>query len=170
MKYITKQKGTTVELNPFIVNKPIECVAIPKNKYLDNSEDTTTATRKDLLNSHYLQDRQDKINIYRYGKHTMYEIMFGKLTDKSRSLFLYIMYSLNKNEDYILLSAQKVRQDIGMSNRTLTEALKELKACSVITLKERSIYWVNPMYIFNGNRINYYKSLNEDNVIIKAIL
>lgn len=168
MKY--KKKSESVELNPFIVNKPIECVAIPKSKASQYSEDITVTTRKDLLNTHYLHDKQDKINVFRHGKGVMYEIMFGRLSDKSRSLFLYIMYTLNKNEDYILLSGQKVKQDIGMCNRTLVEALKELKSCSIITLKERSIYWVNPMYIFNGNRINYYKELSDDNVIVKAVL
>lgn len=157
------------EINPFVVNNPIEVVALPKKVAVNSSDDTATPLDK-LLGTHYLHDRQDKTSVFRHGKKVMYEVMFGRLSDKSRSVFLYIMYSLNKNEDYIDLSSKKVQQDIGMKKRTLVEALKELKACSIITAKSRSIYWVNPMYLFNGNRIEFYRTLNPDNVIVNTVI
>lgn len=158
-----------VELNPFIVNNPIEVVALPKKHAIKESDDLSSPLEK-LLDTHYLHDSQDKTNVYRQNKSVMYEIMFNRLTDKSRSLFLYIIYSLNKNEDYVTLSAKKVTENIGMSKRTLIEALKELKRCSIIASKSRSVYWVNPMYLFNGNRIEYYRAINPDNVVVKSII
>lgn len=157
------------EINPFIVNNPIEVVALPKKVAINNSDDLASPIDK-LLDSHYLHDAQDKTNVYRWGKRAMYEIIFGRLTDKSRSLFLYIMYSINKNEDFINLSAKKVGLDIGMSKRTLVDALKELKSNQVITMKSRSVYWVNPNYIFNGNRIEYYRNISNSNVLVKSII
>lgn len=158
-----------VELNPFIVNNPIEVIALPKKHAIKESDDLSSPLDK-LMDTHYLHDSQDKTSVFRQNKSVMYEIMFGRLTDKSRSLFLYIMYSLNKNEDYVTLSAKKIKEHIGMSKRTLIEALKELKRCSIIVNKSRSVYWVNPMYLFNGNRIEYYRSLNPSNVVVKSII
>lgn len=167
MKYI--KQSERVGLNPFIVNKPIEVVALPKQFAVKASADLTTARQK-LKETHFLHDAQNKVSIFRYGKKEIFNVMFGMMSSRARDLFIYIMYAINKDEDYILLSASKVKSDIGMSGRTLTDAIRELRECNIICFKARSIYWVNPMYIFNGNRIDYYENLKEENVIIKNII
>lgn len=158
-----------LELNPFIVNQPLEAVALPKKVAVKESSDLSSPIDK-LMDTHYLHDRQEKTNIYRYNKEAIFEVMYGRLTDKSRSLFMYMTYMLPKNTDYINLSAVKIRKDIGMSARTLTDAIKELRTVNIITFKSRSVYWVNPMYLFNGNRIEYYRAINPDNVVVKSII
>lgn len=158
-----------MELNPFIVNQPLEAVALPKKVAVKESDDLSSPIEK-LLDTHYLHDRQEKTSVYRYNKEATFEVMYGRLTDKSRSLFMYITYMLPKNTDYINLSAAKVRKDIGMSARTLTDAIKELRSVNIITFKSRSVYWVNPMYLFNGNRIEYYRGLNPSNVVVRSII
>lgn len=167
MKYIKKKER--LGLNPFIVNQPIECVALPKKVAIKASNDLSEPLDK-LLDTHFLHDSQSKVSVFRYGKKDIYNVMFGMLTSRARDLFIYIMYAINKDEDYILLSAAKVKGDIGMSNRTLTEAIKELRECNIVCFKSRSIYWVNPMYIFNGNRIDYYKALDRSNIVVKNIV
>lgn len=158
-----------MEMNPFVVNKPFEVVAMLRKQAVGSSSDISEPLDK-LLATHYLYDSQDKVSLFRYGKKDMYELLFSGLRSRSRDLFLYIMYSINKNEDFIDMPYKKIRQDIGISKRTFIEAVKELKLNSIIAIKGRSVYWVNPMYLFNGNRIEFYRGINSDNIVVKHIL
>lgn len=158
-----------VPLNPFVENHPIHAIAMPRKQAITQSNDLSTPLDK-LLDTHYLYDNQEKVTVYRYSNKSMNELLFGYLTPRSRDLYLYIMYHIKKNEDYITLRAKDVKPNIGMSERTLTSAIKELREANVINFKAKSVYWVNPHYIFNGNRIEYYRNMDSKNVMVNAII
>jgi hypothetical protein len=103
-----------------------------------------------------LVETQNKISLY-YDNHIdIDDILFNKLTSKARDLFLYISYHLPQNQDYINLKINDVRAKTGISRNAIVTALQSLKSANLIIPKNQSIYWVNPMYIFKGNRVSFY--------------
>ena len=84
--------------------------------------------------------------------------VFKQTSDTASKIFLYIAYNLDKDTDVISLDAEEVMEFVGIkSTTTYYKYIKELIDNAVITRKSNAEYWVNPLFLFNGNRIDYYK-------------
>jgi DNA-binding GntR family transcriptional regulator len=59
---------------------------------------------------------------------------------------------------------------MNVSRPTLLKAIQELEDVAVICKKSQSDYWINPHYIFKGNRIKYYQTNCPTCIEIKAEL
>jgi len=162
-KEITKMaKEKVVEINPFVVNNPIKVVQV-------NAEGTITKNAKDgvlyegsIIKSSYYIDSAEKVNIYKHSVGYMDEFLFSKLKSKGRDLYLHIIHRLPKNQDYMQLKISKVTSCTGMSRNSVVTAIKELKTAGIIASKAQSLYWINPEFMFNGNRITFYRNIQEE--------
>lgn len=152
------------EINPFVVNNPIEVIRLDVKSRFTNNKDINDGIKysADTLNSNYLVDKQKKITVYSHPFYSIDNILFGSLNSKARDLYLYIIYHLKENTDYISLKLCDVKKTTGISRNSIVAAIKDLKAVGIIAPKSQSIYWVNPMYIFRGNRIEYYRNIKEE--------
>lgn len=84
--------------------------------------------------------------------------VFKQTSDTASKIFLYIAYNLKKDSDIISLNADTVMEFVGIkSTTTYYKYIQELIDNAVITRKSNSEYWVNPLFLFNGNRVDYYK-------------
>lgn len=84
--------------------------------------------------------------------------VFKQTSDTASKIFLYIAYNLDKDTDVISLDADQVMEFVGIkSTTTYYKYIRELIDNAVITRRSNSEYWVNPLFLFNGNRIDYYK-------------
>lgn len=84
--------------------------------------------------------------------------VFKQTSDTASKVFLYIAYNLKRDTDVIELNAESVMEFVGIkSTTTYYKYIQELIDNAVITRKSNSEYWVNPLFLFNGNRIDYYK-------------
>lgn len=161
-----------MQINPFIINVPIGVVAMPKKDYIKASSeisDDATALEK-LEQTHYLYDQQRKVSIYLYNHELVDQMLYGTLNPKGRDMFLYIMYHIPENQDWIKLKLSDIRKQTGISGNSVITGLTALKAAGIITLKSQSVYWVNPMFIFRGNRINYFRSISPDTIVVKNVI
>jgi len=90
------------------------------------------------------------------------------LNKNGRDLLLYIFYRLQRNVDYIDLTQNKVCKIMDIKRCTLSKGIANLTDnMFIMRMKnERSKYWVNPFYIFCGDRKWMYNSV-EDIAIVK---
>jgi predicted transcriptional regulator len=89
------------------------------------------------------------------------------MKSNGRDLLLYIIYNIKENEDFINLKLDKICGQIKTSRPSLIKGINELSDVGIITRKSQSNYWVNPHFIFKGNRIeHYYKCCPESVSII----
>lgn len=149
------------EINPFVVNNPIRVVEVTTKKLLAKNVKDGIVYEGGTFNDTYYIDSADKVNIYKHPVGMTDDFLFTKLNSKGRDLYLYIIHRLPKNQDYMELKLKKVCASTKMSRNSVVTALKELKIASVITPKSQSIYWINPEFMFNGNRVNFYRGEGE---------
>lgn len=144
LEFILNKKQTQSE-NPFINNNKID---VTFNKFGN------------------LIEKQNKINLYYNNNSDMDNILFQKLSSRARDLFLYIVYHLPNNQDYLEIKIKKIVETTKMSRNSVVNALKCLKSENLVSLKKQSVYWVNPMFFFKGNRVSFYKSYGENHLNI----
>lgn len=83
---------------------------------------------------------------------------YKNLSGTACKLLLYIQINLKKGVDHITLDVKEVMEWIGIDSRnTYYKYLIELHENAIITKRGNSDYWINPFYLFNGDRIAYYK-------------
>ena len=84
--------------------------------------------------------------------------IFGQISDTASKMFLYIAYNLPPNKDIIALNQESVMKFVGIKSvTTYYKYVQELMDNAVINRRSNSEYWVNPLFLFNGNRVDYYK-------------
>jgi hypothetical protein len=149
-------------MNPFVFDRKIDVVAIK----VGSTDDENIYVEK---NKYYVE-RQRRTSIYYDTHYDIDEILFGKLTSKARDLYWYIVYHLPEGKDCINLKISDVRGKTGISRNAIVTALQSLKNANLITPKSQSIYWVNPMYVFKGNRLEYFKSLGDTYLNVVSII
>ena len=78
-------------------------------------------------------------------------------------MLYYIIYNLPKDSDSITLKLTKLITEMNSSRPTVYRGIGELIEHSVIAKKKKvGDYWINPHYMFNGDRIKFIKSIDED--------
>lgn len=151
--------------NPFMNSFVIEALRFRSKQEVP--DDVHKAVHDWESSKSYLTDRDNKCSVYYipYAENTF----FGEVKDAGRNIFLYIVINLKSNQDWINMKLEKVCDEMRISRPTALKGLKELTDIGVVTKKSQSEYWINPRFLFNGNRIQYYKKMDEKYVnIIEA--
>lgn len=145
--------------NPFVQSFRLKTVLKTySNKYVPKpiNESNEIHTRyKTILDSVEIE-QQSKVSVY-YIPYVE-NILFKELKPSGRDLLLYIIYNIGSNTDVIKLKLEKVSKEMQISRPTLISAIKQLASISVICKKAQSEYWVNPHFVFKGNRIVFYQT------------
>lgn len=92
-----------------------------------------------------------------------------KLSLRSKEMLLYILYNLPRTKDMIALHRKEYMDLHGIKTEiTYLGAVKELCKQNFIanTNQTRDVFWINPFYFFNGNRLLKYK----DNIYERGTL
>lgn len=144
--------------NPFI--KDINAIRIVKStKIIDN---TDTDVIHEENNSTFLIEQDSKVSLYKLN----IEELFSNTTTTARDLFIYIVFNIRKNKDYIKINADKVSKILGVSRQSIYNSIEQLCDIAFIQEKEKDEYWVNINIVFNGSRIKFLK--NNINVVHTA--
>ncbi len=141
-------------INPFLSNKEfnIRLVQIYNTRYIGEGPYMEEVTRK------YPIEEQAKVSMYKIGNNTeVCTYLFKVLSQAGRNLFLYIMATIGRDKDTVNLNTDKVINEMGISRNTHQAAKDNLRDNGVITLYKGGEYWVNPFFIFRGDRIKYYQ-------------
>lgn len=72
---------------------------------------------------------------------------------------MYISYNVAKETDIIKLDPVSVMSFVGIkSDTTYYKYIQELIDNAVIARKNNREYWINPVFIFNGDRLKFYQT------------
>lgn len=144
-------------MNPFIQSFKLKVIEVYSEQTFANKNDIQegiiTRFKKEI--SSYYTEKQEKTSVYEIPY--VENVLFKELNSIGRDILLYIIYNLKPNEDTINLKTDKVCKEMNISRPTFSRGINSLKDIALICNKEQSIYWINPYFIFRGNRINYYK-------------
>lgn len=150
----------SIEINPFVRHNPIQALNVSKEIIYEEVGSIKLQGDAHKSNRNFLIDRTRKTSLYIDSYKHLDEILFQNLTPTGRDMLLYIMVHVTENQDWINLKLDDVRKATGISKNSIVTALKCLKAAGIIALKSQSVYWVNPFYIFKGNRIKFYQDID----------
>ena len=108
-----------------------------------------------IVNDTFVIEKIPSIKLY---KCTSCKSFIYGLSDRAQRLYLYIVYNLEANKDYIQINEENYMNKNGIKSvNTLKEAQKELLRYSFISPTEfKSVYLINPNLFFNGNRLKKY--------------
>jgi hypothetical protein len=143
-------------MNPFIQAFPI--TVIEKNQSYSVARTTDIVdgiiTKSQKVTDTVQFDQQSKCSVY-YIPY-IENVLFKELKSNARDLLLYIIYNIKSDIDFINLKQDKVCKEMFCSKPTLISSIKQLSDVAILCKKSQSEYWVNPHYIFKGNRIKFY--------------
>lgn len=97
---------------------------------------------------------------------TSVSVWFDSLPDifKPESLLLlkYICCNLEKELDFVEIDFSEIQFYV-------EPAIKELTSIGFIQRRSESLYWINPYYVFKGNRLKYLQDKEEENKNLSLI-
>jgi predicted transcriptional regulator len=159
--------------NPFLAGFKLNLVKVSESRTVtDVSElhkNEGVILKYETINKTYHVEQQEKLTtLYKISYKN--NVIFGELSSTSHSVLLYIMYNLKKDTDFINLKIDILENLLKLTKPTIIKAFKELIDAAIITKRSQSEYWINPHFIFNGNRIDYYNRECPECIETSAIL
>lgn len=156
-KAVKPKKGEELGLNPYLQELLIEATKITeKDKYVPDEDGV-------LIPTTALIERQKAVKVYRIpgGKERAMN-----LSAAASKMLLYIIYTVEGSNDYIAMTPEQYTRASGCTSRnTYKKAVEELwRYCYIQPTIKKYVYWVNPLVIFGGNRINKWP----EKVVIKT--
>lgn len=152
VKLTPKEKKMLLEKNlgnnPFSFSIVIPTAKRPTGRYYEDAEGFK-------LPEESIQDIEPYTKVF-IGKGNR-EII-NSLSDKSKSMLLWIIQELEAGKDYVYLPRKRYMEELSISSTTtVSNALSELTRYGFISFSTiKDIYWINPMFIFRGDRIRKY--------------
>jgi hypothetical protein len=161
------------EVNPFVKNPNFQltCIEIVKDYHVvdPNKVDGGIATKRHGTRSEsFFIDSPRHTSVFRPSR--IKGLVFGSLSQNGRDILLFIIYSLGDDVDYINLKHSRLEKELGITRQTIAKGIQQLTESFFIMKKGQSEYWVNPFFIFCGNRKNFYDKLDENIVKREAVV
>lgn len=155
-------------MNPFVQNIKLNILQVNDNYVLVSDKNPNGPMPKKLIiPNHYFIEQIQRTSVYHLPN--IIDVIFKQLKPSGRDLFSYITIKLKKDYDFIDLIHRIVCNDIGISRGTLHSGIISLSQAGIICKRDAKSYWINPLYMFNGNRIDYFRELGDDYVNIIPI-
>lgn len=157
--------------NPFLKNFKLGVIQIVDTYFETKTSnifaDGFVGKFKEVTEKYYIeQQKHTKL----YDTPFDLNVFYGELKPSGRDLFNYIAYKIKDDNDDIEINVAKVSKIIRLTPITIYSAIQQLIDIGVICKKAKSLYWVNPYYMFRGDRIAFYTAQCEDCIEVKATL
>ena len=106
------------------------------------------------LPNEYIMEKETSTRVYTKSEHRLF---ITQLSDKSKSLYLWLLYEIEPGKDYLWINKERYKQESKTSDNTYRAAIEELVNNLVLAPSlVRNVYWINPRLFFSGNRVNKY--------------
>jgi hypothetical protein len=101
----------------------------------------------------------DKNSVKIYTKSEL-RLKIMSMSKAAKELYLWLIYELDKNEDHVWINVERFMEECSISSMTTYRTtVKELQKNVIIyPTIIKDIYWINPLFFFNGNRIDKYET------------
>ena len=155
--------------NPFLQNFKLQLVEISEKEKIVNTKDIHDGMvlKFQTVQNIYSVEKQTKVSVYDipYIENILFK---NDIKSNGRDLILFVVYNLVEDQDWINLKTDRVCSKMNISRPTLLSAIRQLEDAAILCRKSQSEYWVNPFYIFKGNRINLYQKTSPGNIEVVA--
>lgn len=153
----SKEKSTKKSKNPFL-NKPIEVIKIVRETKTKTPTSSGFHFRNEQSINYVDSDKGGKL-----FRSKRFEELIYSLDEKALKLLFYIALHIAQDSDQIQLYQKKVSELLGFEKSSFYSAIKTLKKNKIIDSKpKRGMYWVNPHFLFQGNRYAYFTKKQEN--------
>lgn len=86
-----------------------------------------------------------------------YRLHINSLSPNAKSVYLWFVYELESNYEWLYLNKRRYKLECGGTWNDLQSGLIELSHAGIINPSiVKDVYWINPRFFFNGNRLNKY--------------
>lgn len=154
---IDKNKIKKPKIDPEkLKNNPLvnEDFRIVVNKMIDEK----SFKREDdlLVHKDYEMEKESITKVYTLP---LYRKLVSTLSPRAKSLFLWLLYEIESGKDYIWINKYRYMEENDISSiNTYKESIVDLIVPNIICATiYPDVYWINPRYFFNGNRMNKYQ-------------
>jgi len=156
------KKRQEIDISKLLNNPYRNTLAISATKVID-SNTFVYSKEGEAIPVERLIEKQKSTKIYQCTgcKERVYN-----LSPSAKSLYLYILYNLKVNVDWIHLNRDwYMKKNNVKSINTYKEAVKELSRYEFIipTAEYKDVMWINPVLFFSGDRMRKYP----DKVIVE---
>ena len=108
----------------------------------------------DWLHTKQLVDKSASCKLYTIPQNRK---LVAKLSPCAKELYLWIMYELESGKEAIWINRERYLEENRTSLNTFRKAVDELVKNAIIAYTViKDVYWINPSYFFNGDRIKMY--------------
>jgi hypothetical protein len=105
----------------------------------------------------FVSEKHEKTSLYITAENK--EVLMG-LGASGMRLFIWLCYTIKPRQDKYWLNVPKFMREANISLNTVKSGIKELIDAGVIALSDvKGIYFVNPRFLFRGNRVDVYEDL-----------
>ncbi len=157
------KKQKKVNVNPFLVDE--DSISTVQEPYIVVHYEKTINGILENVGESIFDVKFDNNN---FNAHFMQELTNKKISSCTKSVVLYILSNLNKDSDVIVIVPKDIALETGYGRSAVSSSLVELGSIGLIKkMTGRGMtyrYWINPLRIFKGKRINYLKEFKEDYV------
>lgn len=141
----------TPETNPFVQALEIHCIWRMEFEQAIATDEYTTEVR---MAKAKLIETDDRASLYTAGLLSW----FTDLSTSAKDMFMYIATKIGWEKDVIELDEETYCDVMKVSRNTFYNAKTQLTNRLLVPRTSRkNTYWVNPSYIFKGNRHERFK-------------
>lgn len=159
MKQEDRQKIENA-VNPFTFHEFVkvrEITVTNKMVNVDDIQDGIVVSPPLELKHKLLLDNEPMCKVF---NRMAFRLHILALKDDAKLLFLWMIYEISPGKDYIELGSKQSKRYIaetGKSYKSWGLGIKGLIDASIIAQTSVSkVYWFNPLFLFNGNRVDKY--------------
>lgn len=101
-------------------------------------------------------DKRERTMVY---THKHLRTYISGLSPKSRTLYLWLIYSIEYGKDYLWINVARYMRETNTSLNTYKDAIKDLCNANIMfpMLNQYNMFWINPLFFFKGDATNKYK-------------
>jgi hypothetical protein len=151
---MTKEKKPEITdekmgLNPFLpkLSIPVNKVTF-KKQYARDKDGEWMPVEKEL-------ETESSCKVYLDKER---RVSMTKLSARGKDLLLWIIYESENSSEWLWINKRRYMKEGNVTSiNTYKSALVELiKAGYLLSSVIKDVYWINPRYFFNGNRVNKF--------------
>lgn len=147
-KLVVEEKLVNIGSNPLAVGIEIPVVPV-------YSKDTYKKDEDAIVPITIFIEKTPFTKVYNTSENRK---IVNNLSSRAKTLLLWIIYEVEAGKDYLWINKSRYMQEVGIKAiNTYNEAIKELIRYGLIKdTKAVDTFWINPEFIFNGNRVKKY--------------
>ena len=90
--------------------------------------------------------------------------LVANLSAQGCRMFLYVQMTIEQDQDWVKLPAEEVGKRLNLSLLTVRLGIKDLIDNGILCKRGKSDYWINPIVLFSGNRLQYFETTAPDKI------